>query len=511
MILGRCLARNARLYPDKSAIIEAGGRTLTHAALHARVNRLANALMDRGLGKARHLAILARNSAAYLEVYFAAGKIGAPLIPLNYHLKASEIQARLDHCGAEALVIESEFLPLLDNLPAATHRTLADRIFVLGTEAGGLLPLEALFEEGTAAERETDVSPEDPLYIGYTSGTTGPAKGALVSHRAIVVGYLYKALDYGLTAADVNLDPGPFWHSAPRDFASLAVYLGGTAIVTRGFDAGEFCDLVERHKVTNTFMVPTMYQMLVAPEDKYWRELSSLRVLICGGSPLPSMVKERVIERFGPILHEFYGATETRIITNITTSELLSRKRSVGRPIRDVEIRLMDEAGREVATDEVGEVYVRGPGLFSGYYNDPEQTRKSHRGDWFSLGDLGRLDEEGYLYLVDRKQDMIISGGENIYPNDVEEVLLGFPGVKEVAVIGTPDLTWGELVTAVIVPVAGAQLASQDLIDWCGARLPGYMKPRRVEFAESLPRSPLGKMLRRVLREPYWQGEESAI
>ncbi|MBI2959087.1 MAG: AMP-binding protein [Betaproteobacteria bacterium] len=511
MILGRCLARNALLYPDKPAIVSADGSTLTHAALAERVNRLANALAAEGMAKGDKIAILARNSPEYLQVYFAAAKIGAPMVPINFQLKAPDIHYRLEHSDARALVVESEFLGLLDGLPDGAREALGARIFVRGGDGARARALDELIDSAPATEPEATLSPEDTLYIGYTSGTTGPSKGALVSHRAIVAGYLYKALDYRLGRRDVNLDPGPFWHSAPRDFASLAIYLGGTCVVTRGFEAREFYELVERHKVSNSFMVPTMYQLLTAFEDAGRYDASSLRVLISGGSPLPSAVKDRVVERFGPILHEFYGATETRIITNITATELSAHKRAVGRPIRDVELRILDEAGRDVSAGAVGEVFVRGPGLFSGYYKDPERTRKSHRGEWFSLGDLGRLDEQGYLYLVDRKQDMIISGGENIYPSDIEEVLLGFPGVKEAAVIGTPDETWGELVTAIVVPREGEAVPERELIEYCGARLPSYMKPRRVEFVAALPRNPVGKVLRRVLREPYWQGQEARI
>ena len=511
MILGRCLARNARLYPEKSAIVSADGRSISHAALNDRVKRLANAFTARGIEKGDKLAILARNSPEYLEVYFAAGKIGAPLVPVNNQLKAADIHYRLAHSDARALAVDREFLSLLNDLPAATRDALGGRVFAVDGNAGTLPSLDELIRSAPATGPEVPVSPEDTLYIGYTSGTTGPAKGALISHRAIVVGYLYKALDYRLGRRDVNLDPGPFWHSAPRDFATLAVYLGGTCVVTRGFDARKYFELVERHRVTNSFLVPTMFQQLTALEDNGRHDASSLRVLISGGSPLPSAVKDRVVSRFGPILNEFYGATETRIITNITAAELAERKRSVGRPIRDVEIRVLDEAGCDVSVGVVGEVYVRGPGLFSGYYKDPERTRNSHRGEWFSLGDMGRLDDDGYLYLADRKQDMIISGGENIYPNDIEEVLLGFPGVKEAAVIGTPDQTWGELVTAIVVPVAGATVLPQALIEFCASRLPGYMKPRRVVFADSLPRSPVGKVLRRELREPYWRAQEAGI
>ena len=511
MLLGRALPRNAQLYPERVALVEAGGRSLTYRELNARVDRLANAFLARGLGKGARLAILGRSSAAYLEAYFAAGAVGLWQVPVNFHLKAEDIGYRLLHSGASALLVDREFLPLVDALAPQARQALGERIWVMDGAAGRHPGLESLVAEGASARPDVPLDPEDILYIGYTSGTTGPAKGALITHRAIVVGYLYKALTYGLGPEDVTLNPGPFWHSAPRDYASLACYLGGTAIGTRSFEPAEYLALVERHRVSYSFLVPTMLQMLTALEGNARFDTSSLRLILSGGSPLSTATKDRVVARFGEVLHEFYGATETRMITSIRAAEQAARRRSVGRPMRDVEIRVLDDAGEERPRGEVGEIFVRGPGLYSGYHDDPERTAKAQRGEWFSLGDVGRMDAEGYLYLVDRKQDMIISGGENIYPNDIEEVLAACPGVKEVAVIGVPDPTWGELVTAVVVPAPGTPPRAEDLVAACAASLPAYMKPRKVVFAESLPRNPVGKILRRVLREPYWRREEEKI
>jgi acyl-CoA synthetase (AMP-forming)/AMP-acid ligase II len=363
--------------------------------------------------------------------------------------------------------------------------------------------LAELIESGRPVAPDVLLSPDDTLYVGYTSGTTGAPKGALVSHRAIVVGFLYKALAYGLTDQDITINAGPYWHSAPRDFAALALYLGGTAIVPERFDAGQYLADVERYRVTNSFVVPTMLQRLVASEDLGCRDTSSMRALISGGAPLPSTVKEQVLTAFGPVLTEFYGATETRIITIISAGELADRERSVGRPLRDVEIRILDDSGSELPSGEVGEVFVRGPGLFSGYWRDPERTAAAHRGEWFSLGDMGRVDSEGYLYLVDRKQDMIISGGENIFPNDIEECLQRHVAVAEAAVIGVPDDQWGEIVVAYVVPAVDGGILPNELIEFCGERLPSYMKPRRIEICKSLPRNPTGKLLRRELRAQH--------
>lgn len=505
MILGRSLGRNAQLYPERAAIIGRDGATLSHAAFAERVWRLADGLSRRGIGKNSRVAILARNSPDYLVAHFALGSMGAWTVPINFALKPPDIDFRMAHAEVEAIFVSSEFAPLVNALSDRVVQRLARRIFALDDAPTGCIPLADLIESGRPAAPDVLLSPEDTLYIGYTSGTTGTPKGALVSHRAIVVGFLYKALAYDLTDRDVTINPGPYWHSAPRDFAALALYLGGTAVVPERFDAEMYLADVERYRVTNSFVVPTMLQRLVASPDLKRRDTSSMRALISGGAPLPSAVKQRVLEVFGSVLTEFYGATETRIVTVISAQELAARERSVGRPLRDVEVRILDDAGYDVPAGEIGEVFLRGPGLFSGYWRDPDRTAAAYRGEWFSLGDMGHLDSDGYLYLVDRKQDMIISGGENIFPNDIEECLQRHPAVAQAAVIGIPDEQWGELVVAYVVLAAGARVTSDQLIAFCGDHLPNYMKPRRVEFCRSLPRSPTGKLLRRELREKHRQ------
>src|SRR5208283_1933389 len=260
-----------------------------------------------------------------LCVYFAVGSLGAVLVPINNALKPSDIDFRMAHAEVDAIFLSKEFAPVLDGAGAATRRRLAGRLFGLGHETAGGPSLAALVEDGKPQPPAERIDPEDILYIGYTSGTTGPPKGAMVSHRAIVVGFLYKALDYALTDTDVTINPGPYWHSAPRDFAALALYLGGTAVVTTRFDATRYLELVERYRVTNSFVVPTMLQQLVNSPALETCDVSSLRCVISGGAPLPTPVKERVLAKFGPVLTEFYGATETRIITAITPAELAVR------------------------------------------------------------------------------------------------------------------------------------------------------------------------------------------
>ncbi len=512
MILGKSLTRSARLYPDKISLIF-DGRHWTYRQLNSRVNRLANLFTSLGLRKGDKVAMLARNGNEYIETYYALAKIGIWMVPINYRLQPSEIALRLTHSDTQAIILGTEYVDRFLELNPEAKKNIGDRILVLGDSnpPHGFPSYETLLAKIQDQEPEIFIEPEDPLYIGYTAGTTGRSKGAIITNRAILSGFLYKTLDYGFNKNDITLNPGPFWHSAPRDFACLHLYLGGTAVIMKEFRAEEYLATVEKHKVTNGFLVPTMYKMITdLPGNKRY-DTSSLRILLSGGSPLPTPVKESCVQRFGPILHEFYAATETRIMTNISPEEMEKKGRSVGRPIWDVEIRILDDEGKDLPTGEVGEIFVRGPSLFSGYYKDEEKTQECYRNGWFTLGDMGRFDEEGYLYIVDRKQDMVISGGENIYPSEIEDVVLAHPKVAEAAVIGIPHEKWGEALKAFLVLKPGEKATEEEILRFCATRLADYLKPKSVEFVSELPRSPVGKVLKRVLRELYWKESEFKV
>jgi len=511
MILGRTLLRSALRYPDKVAVIFEG-RSFTYRQLNIRVNRLASVFSSMGLRKGDKAAMLARNGNEYLEAYYALAKLGIWMVPINYRLKPPEIAIRLVHSDSKAILLGQEYVKIFQELDQEVKKRFADRILVLGeSPPPAMHSYEALLRRSSDEEPNVPIEPEDPLYIGYTAGTTGRSKGAIITNRAIITGFLYKTLDYGFSAEDITLNPGPFWHSAPRDFACLHLYLGGTTVVLSEFRAEEFLSAVEKYRVTNGFLVPTMFQMILDFPGHGRFDTTSLKTLLSGGSPLPTRLKEECIRRFGPILHEFYAATETRIITNVFPEEMRRKIRSVGRPIRDVEVRILDGTGKELPPGEVGEIYMRGPSLFSGYYKNETKTRESYRDGWFTLGDMGKADEEGYLYILDRKQDMVISGGENIYPSEIEEVIRAYPKVAEAAVIGVPHEKWGEVLKAFIVLKPGATASEEEILSYCASRLADYLKPKSIEFMTELPRSPVGKILKRVLREPYWEGSEFKV
>ncbi|RJX29721.1 MAG: hypothetical protein C4525_14045 [Desulfarculus sp.] len=512
MMMGLALSRCAQRHPHKTALIFED-RSWTYAQFNARVNRLAGALAAWGLTKGDRLAVMAENGNEYLEIYHAAAKLGVWMVPINHRLKAPEAGFRLEHSQATSLILGPRYLWVLEQMPPAARKAIGRRVLVLdpGPFPAGTTSYEQALEMSGEAEPQVDIHPEDILFIGYTGGTTGRAKGALISNRAIMVGHLHKIIEYGLDQHVVTLNPGPFWHTAPRNFSHLALYLGGTTVVMRSFDPIQYLRLLARHRVTLSFLVPTMFAAILETAGHQDYDTSSLRALLSGGSPLPTPLKEAALGRFGPILHEFYAATETLILTSINAGEIGLKRRSVGRPVRDVYLRLLNDNGQEVPAGQVGEVYLKCPSLFSGYYRDQERTRQAFRGSWFSLGDMGRLDDDGYLYLVDRKTDMVISGGENIYPSEVEEVLLRHPRIAEAAVIGVPDSKWGESLKALVVLKNGQRADPQEIMDFCQDKLADYLKPRSVEFVEALPRSPVGKVLKRELRQRYWGQREFMI
>lgn len=510
MIVGKSLAYTAIQYPDRPAIVFEG-KSWTHRELHVRVNKLSDALTARGFRKGDRIAVLARNSHRYLELSFALALSGFCMVAINHRLRPNEVAVRLEHAQVSGVFIEPEFFNLLSTLEPEIAATVAERTIVLDDDEGGDRNYEVILESGRKVAPAVDFTPEHPLYLGYTSGTTGRAKAAIVSHRAIAVGYLYKTIQYNFRSEEISLNPGYFWHSAPRDFAQLQIYLGGTSIVMRDFKARECLELIEKYQVTNGFFVPTMFRMMLECDDFKSFNISSIRLLLSGGAPLPTKIKNDVLEGFGPILQEFYAGTETRIVASIGTDELRSKKRSVGRPVRDIDVRICDSDGIELPTGSVGEIYLRSPTLFSGYYNDPEKTAKAFRGDWFSLGDMGRMDDDGYLYLVDRSQDMVISGGENIYPSEVEDVLQHHPAISDVAVFGVPDPKWGEALKAAICLRPGHKVTVEELTAYCAEYLADYLKPRSYDFVDELPRNPTGKILKRVLREQYWKDSDAKV
>ena len=497
----RALALAAQRAGNKVAL-RCGARQLTHLQLEAAANQLGHALLARGLQRGDRVAVVLPNCMEYVVIAIACAKAGLTMVTLNYRFTTSEYAVQLQDCGALALIYGEAFAPAV--LPAT--QGLPVRVFLRhgdGTNSAHDSLTQAI-DTAPNTPLDVDVGELDVFYLGYTSGTTGRPKGAMVTQRNRALAYHYWALEFGLSERDVSLHCGPFHHTAPFTFTLAQLYLGGEVVILEHFDALEALQQIQTHHVTWMFAVPFMYERILAlgQETLAAHDWTSLRMMISGGSALTTQTKEGVLATFVACgLHEFYGATEAGVITNLRPQDQARKRRCVGRPVFDTEVAIRDEAGQDVPVGEIGEIWLRGPTIFSGYFNAPEKNRAVFAGDWCTLGDVGRIDDEGYVYIVDRSKDVIKSGGVNVYPVEIEEVLLEQAGVMEVAVVGISDSTWGEAVHAVVVPAPRVQLDPEVLLTRCRERLAGYKVPKTVEFRTELPRNANGKVLKRVLRD----------
>ncbi len=494
---------------DKPALI-CGDRSLTFAELNARANRVANVLKSLGVNVGDRVAIIVHNSIEGIEVGAACTKIKAIQVPVNYRLREREVAYVLNDSEAKVVVAGPELVGVVERARAEVQGQ-PTCIAIGGQAPAGWLH----YEEVVHASSETmPVVGEASLgsSMSYTSGTTGNPKGAYrpngVSFEA-VVGVVQA---FELRDADVHLLAGPLYHSAPNAFVSLQIFLGATTVILPKFDAVEALRLIERHRVSTTFMAPTLLQRLCDVPDEIAKafDTSSLKTLILGAAPCPHILKVRAIERFGPVLWEFYGATETGFVTILRPEDQLRKTGSCGTIVAGQEIRLLNDAGEEVPDGVPGEMWVRNTSLAQ-YFKKPEATARNMRGSFFSVGDIAYRDSEGYYFICDRKIDMIISGGVNIYPAEIEAVLSAHPAIADVAVIGVPDPHWGESVKAVVSLRPGTDATQEELIAYCAERIADYKKPRSVDFVDELPRNAAGKLLKRSIREVYWKGQKHKI
>ena len=510
-------AWHAARAPDAPAIVMAAtGETVTYADLEDRSRRLAQALRERGIGAADGIALLLENQHAFLEVAWAAQRSELHYTAINSHLRPQEVQYVLDDCGARALVSSPAMADLVAGLDLS-------RIPVRVSAPGGLAGFERYDDVLAGAEPEPTEREREGREMLYSSGTTGRPKGvrkALPGTRfgdpsSAPVQIAQGIAMFGGGPGSVYLCPAPLYHAAPLVYSMSMHRLGATVVVMERFDPRQCLELIERYRVTHAQFVPTMFvRMLKLPEAERRRyDLSSLRVVVHAAAPCPIEIKREMLDWWGPILHEYYSGTEDIGTTFITPEEWLAHPGSVGRPRTD-ECHIVGENGEELPVGQTGVVYFAGGRPFA-YHNDPEKTASiANAKGWRTLGDIGHLDEDGYLYLTDRNAHMIISGGVNIYPQETENVLAGHPAVADVAVIGVPDAEMGEAVKAVIEPVdpaAATQELAAEILAWCRARIATYKCPRSVDFVDALPRDPNGKLYKRRLREQYWQGHERVI
>jgi acyl-CoA synthetase (AMP-forming)/AMP-acid ligase II len=493
------LRSHAESHPRKPAVV-CGDDVLDFATLNRRASRVANAVTALGCREGDRMAWMSFNSIAGAEIASGLRRAGVVIVPVNYRLRGAEIAYVLNDSQAKIAAAGPDHTHAM---AAAAGEVKGDVRFVTtgGEVPPGWLSYREVIES-TSDEFETISDGLGPSMI-YTSGTTGNPKGAWRPHGVDIANVLQVISIFELTQDDVHLMCGPGYHSAVSFFSALHGVLGSTVVIQPKFDAEGALDLIERHRVTTSFMAPTLLQRLVDAQLARPRDTGSLRAIILGAAPCPQALKVRAEAAFGSVLWEFYGATETGINTVLRPEDQLRKPGSCGTAVPGQEVRLVLADGSEAPVGTPGELMVRNTWQAE-YFNRPDATERSLHEGFFSVGDIAYRDEEGYFYICDRRIDMIISGGVNIYPAEVEAALYAHPAVMDAAVIGVPDDEWGESVKAIVELRPGVQASAGELIAFCGERLAGYKKPRSVDFVNELPRDAAGKLLKRRIREPYW-------
>ncbi|MFE9924506.1 long-chain fatty acid--CoA ligase [Streptomyces sp. NPDC005774] len=490
--------------PDAVAVVHEK-QSLSVRELHERVNRLASGLGELGVRHGDVVGLLLYNQPEFLELVYAVSRLGAVFLPLNYRLSEEEWQYILGHAQAKALVTEPEFARAADriaaNLPGLDQRIQVGGDHVTQPWTG----YEELLARHPGARVEpADVGPDDLQRLMYTSGTTARPKGVCLTHGNVQAKNLAHIVHFGLTAADTTLVCGPLYHVGGLDMPALGVlYAGGSVVLQRRFDPVGALRAIEEHGVTNVWLAPAMVSAVLEVPDREAYDTTSVRFILGGGEKTPEPVLRRTMNAFpNAWFADAYGLTETVSgDTFLDRAHALTKLGSVGRPVPHARVRIVDDAGKEVAAGELGEITLRGPKVFTGYWRDAKATAAALRDGWFHTGDIGHVDEEDFLYIDDRKKDMIVSGGENIATPEVERVLYEHPAVLEAAVVGLSHPRWGEVPRAFVVVRPETDCGPEELREFCRERLAKFKVPARFDFVDELPRTPSGKVLKRTLRD----------
>jgi len=511
--LRQLLETRAAVTPRKTWLCSApDGRRWSYAQFDRLVNRAANLLLSLGVAKGDKVSLLMSNGPEYITAYFACWKIGAVAGPVNSHLKGEEIAYVLNNSEAVALITEQAFLHHIEEV--RPRLSFLRRTVVMDEAVAGMIHYPSAVADQPTKLRATALDADDEAIIIYTSGTTGKPKGVLLTHRNLIANARQITEWLGFTERDRLLCIMPLFHVNAIIVTTLApLYAGGSMVVAPKFSASHHWQWVSDYQVTSFGSVATMLSMLLrAYPEGVPRGLRTrqLRFAMCGSAPVPVDVLRQFEERFGCLVVEGYGLSESTCRSTFNPPDERRRPGSVGLPIGN-EVKIFDDEDRELGVGEVGEIVLRGENLLKGYFKDPEADARAFRSGWFHTGDVGYQDADGFFYLVDRKSDMIIRGGENIYPREIDEVLYQHPAVEDAAAVGVPDALYGEEVKAFIVLKEGTQASEQELIDFCRARLADYKCPKSIEFLSEIPKGPTGKLLKRELARAAKENFKSQI
>ena len=512
--IGDITRHHAKNRPNRVAI-HFEGRHITFYELDRHANQVVNGLIAEGVQPQGRIAILAKNVPAFFELWFGAAKADVVLVPVNFRLAPPEVVYVIEDANAELLFVGADFYPIVEKV--ASELKSVRRIIALD----GAHRLWANFAEWRAAQPANDramaIAREHCAIQMYTSGTTGHPKGAQLTHASVVPLALGGLRQLGnWHENDVSLVCMPLFHIGGSGWALVGLYRGIENVLMRDPDPAAILRAIQEYHITKAFMVPALLLFLLQNPQCQATDFSSLELIVYGASPAPLDLVRNAIKVFGCDLGQVYGLTETSgAITYLPPEDhdekVPERLKSCGKPMVGVEIRIVDVDGKDVPTGVVGEIITRSPQNMLGYWNQPEATRRAIRSDWFYTGDAGYLDRDGYIYIYDRVKDMIISGGENIYPAEVESALFSHPAVADVAVIGVPDEKWGEAVKAFVVKRPGVEVTSVELINFACERIASYKAPRSIDFVAALPRTATGKILKRELRKPFWAGQDRQV
>lgn len=520
MNLFNSLHHQARLNAASPAI-SCGQTKYCYEEFHNRVVRLGNALLDLGARKGDRVATLLLNCHRYLELYYATAIVGAIIVPLNYRLAPKELAYIMNDSESETLFVDEALLQLIKPVNSELQ-TLRRTIFTSGSSETppGMLHYETLVSNASAVIPQAKTEDNDLAGIFYTGGTTGLAKGVMLSHRNLMINAYHMLINLPLIRGEVYCHAAPMFHLANGGAMYGNTMHGSKHTFIKAFDPKTVMETIQREKVTSIVLVPAMINFVINHPDIGKYDLSSLKRITYGASPMPVELLKKAMKVIGCDFIQGYGMTEASPLLTVLYPEehhtegpehLTRRLLSCGREIIGVEVRIVNEQGEEVKPGEVGEIIARGPNIMQGYWKKEAETEAVLKDGWYYSGDMGTVDEENYIFLVDRKKDMIISGGENIYSTEVENAIYAHPAVLEAAAIGVPDDKWGEAVRGIVVLKPGATATAEEIIQRCRELIAAYKVPKSIEFISELPKSGAGKILKRDLREKYWKGQQRRI